>query len=332
MTSYAHDPTASVIVATWPTGDGTVAARIARVPRSWDAVHARRAAGLLTRLSELLWSAYAEDEAITIQPFRLVEAVRLPEFPPVDPARIPEERDRIAHTLGRVVAVAPGRAFADAVVDEVRAEIEAVLDADAGDLTGRSAQAVTHVRIGVPAEQLTLAHRILHEDPLGAWRLLSEVEPTAAATAALRWLRAAAAQVSAVVGHPVADVVALAEAIGHEDLPVTRHVLQPGHGEPVDDTELVRDLLQEAVLAGRGLFVVCPDAATGDGTGHRMLRTVLDPAEPGPFLVEGLLRGIHGCFRVYADELTTRASPGPPPGPELRLRFTAELRRAVFPA
>jgi len=216
------------------------------------------------------------------------------------------------------------------VAREVRAEIGAVIDADLGRLTGRAAQAVTHVRIGVPAEQLALAYRLLHDDPLEARALLSAVEPTAAAVAALGWLRAAAAHVSTVVGHPVADVVALAEAIDHEDLLVARHVLKPGYGrgEPLDDTELVRDLLQEAVLAGRGLFVVCPDTVAGDGPEHRMLRTVLDPTEPGPYLVDGLLRGIQGCFRVYADELTS-GDTDPLPVLELRLRFTAAVRKVV---
>ncbi|SFM88417.1 hypothetical protein SAMN05216207_1004101 [Pseudonocardia ammonioxydans] len=344
MTTYAHDATTSIIVATWPTGDGAAAQKIARVPRNWSAEHARRTAGILTRLSAHLWHAYSEQTVEEIRPFRLVEAVRYPKRP-VGSLIESMEDDGVeaAHQLGRIVSLAPGRAFRDAVVREVRAEIDAVLDADVGVLDGRAQQTVAHVRPDASETHLLTAHSLLRADPLNPWGLLTSIEPNAAATAALRWLRAAGELVSTLVGHPVADVVALAEAIGHEDLQVTRNVLDRGPGQP--DDELVRHLLQEAVLAGRGYFLLCPDGREpadpgGAGAGgehrHRVVTTVLDPAEPGRCLVDGLIRGIQGCFRVYADETTTRERPDVDPqrtGPEwmteLRTRFSDELRHAV---
>lgn len=345
MTTYAHDPTASTIVATWPTGDGAVAHKVARVPGNTAPELARRAAGVLSRLSALLWLAYSELEIDEIAPFGLVEAVRFPNQPVGDLLRFMED-DRVeaAHLLGRIVDRVPGKAFRDAIVADVRAELDAIMAADDGDLTGRARQAVVHVRPNPDEAHLAAAHAALYDDPLGPPELLTSVEPNSAAVAALRWLRASAGHVATVVGHPVDDVVALAEAIGHEDLRITRQVLDPVHG--LSDDEVVRDLLQEAVLAYRGYFVLCPDAPEPfdsdpvlEGSPehrHRAVETLLDPAEPGRCLVEGVIRGLQGCFRVYLDEVTMRERPGVDPrltGSErvaaLRKRYFSEVREAV---
>ena len=61
----------------------------------------------------------------------------------------------------------------------------------------------------------------------------------------------------------------------------------------------------------------------------------LDPAEPGRSLLEGIVLGIDGCFRVYLDELTgARSGPERCPVDRYRVarcseRFAAELREAV---
>lgn len=172
--------------------------------------------------------------------------------------------------------------------------------------------------------------------------LLSTVEPNVAAVVALRWLRAAAVLVAGVVGHTVADVVALAEAIGHEDLRVARQVLDPAHA--TTDEEVIRDVLQAAVLAARGYFVLCPerhepfdpDPGPGGAHRHRAVVTLLDPAAPAACLLDGLVRGLQGCFRVYVDEIVRRERPGgdrplvtPDRAAELRTRYVAELREAV---
>ncbi|MEQ3553247.1 hypothetical protein WIS52_22485 [Pseudonocardia nematodicida] len=338
MTTYAHDPARSAIVATWPTGDGHLAQQVARVPRNASDELARRTAAALTTFSARLWESYGELTAHEIRPFRLIEAVRHPGLPAGGMQSITgDDRAEAAYLVGRILARAPGRAFADAVLAEVRTEIDAVLDADDGALRGRSRQAVVHPRPDAPADQVITAHSLLYDDPLGPRALLTEVEPHAAGLALLRWLRAAAEHVAGLVGHSVDDVVALAEAIGHEDLAVARYVLRD---RDATDELTVLEMLQEAVLAGRGRLLVCPDAdgpAVGsDEHRHRVAGTVLDPREPGASLVGGLIRGLQGCFHVYVDEIRSReradtdiANPGSEPDDELRARFDDEVRFAV---
>ena len=341
MTTYAHDPTASTLVASWPTGDGFVAARIARVPRTWDPESARRTTDALTRLSAQLWLAYSEG-APEVVIDELTAAVRRPHLPVGDLLQVMED-DRVeaAHQIGRLVSRAPGRALREAILREVAAEGAAVRRAADGDLRGRAQQAVAHARPDLSDAQLVTAHALLYDDPLGPPELLTGVEPHAAAVATLRWLRAAAACTSALTGHTVPDVVALAEAIEHEDLRVTRRVLEMVRD--MTDDEVVCDLLNEATFAARGYFVVCPDRPPepdlpGDEHRHRAVSTVLDPREPERGLLSGMIRGVHGCFRVYIDEVTTRERPGVDPrltGPawaaQLRERFCAQVRRS-FPA
>ncbi|MFP5021916.1 MoxR family ATPase [Pseudonocardia phyllosphaerae] len=342
MTTYAYDDKASSIIATWPTGDGAVAERVARVPRQWDPDEARRLAGALTRLSQFLWLAYSELTADELHPFRLVEAVRFPNRPAGGTQAIMgDPQVEAAHVVGRLVAAAPGRALHEAVVRDVRAEIDAVLLADDGILDGRSRQGVAHVRPVASEDQLTAAHALLHDDPVGPPQLLTDVEPCAAAIAALRWLQAAAEHVAALVGHTPDDVIALAEAIGHEDLHIA-HDLLDARRDRVPAEDVVRDRLEEAVLAGRGMFVVCPvgqvPVAPGDPHKDRLINTLLAPSEPGKCLLDGLLRGLHGCFRVYLDEITGRPRPGDDRRltehqwlAELRTRYTLAVREQMRP-
>lgn len=296
-------------------------------------------------MSRLLWLGYSEQEVDEIAAIEVIDGVRCPNTPVGDLLRImDDDRVEAAHLLGRILDRAPGRAFREAVVTEVRAELDAIMAADDGDLSGRARQAVVHVRPGPDEAHLVAAHAALYDDPLGPQDLLTAIEPNSAGVAALRWLRASARHVSAVVGHPLADVVALAEAIGHEDLGVARYVLDPVHDGT--DAEVIRDVLQEAVLANRGYFLLCPartDPVEPDpvldalfGHEHQVLATVLRPSEPGIHLVQGLIRALQGCFRVYLDEVTTRERPGVDPmltGPEwaatVRAHYVVEVRDAV---
>lgn len=339
MTNYGHDPAASAIVAMWSTGDGAVAHKVARVPPAWAHEWARRAAGALTVLSARLWLAYAEDTVADVPLDRLAGAARRPSVPiGALQWRDDDEYVEAAHEIGRIIAGAPGRAFRDAIVRDVAAEVEAVRAADRGDLSGRAQQALEHPRPNARDTQLAAAHALLHADPLGPAQLSTTVEPTAAGIAALRWLRGASAATAVLLGHGPADVIALAEAIEHEDLRVARSALAMVDGN--SESDVVWDLLHEAVLAGRGRLVVCPDrydaSEETDELGHRLITTVLDPREPGRSLVGGLIRGIHGCFRVYVDEISTRESPDVDPrltwsmqAAELRSRFCDEVRQAV---
>lgn len=334
MTTYGHDPAASALVAMWGTGDGAVAHKVARVPPTWGDEPVRRVADGLTVLSARLWRAYADEVVDDVPLGRLADAVRRPYLPIGDLVqRADDDRVEIAHEVGRIVADAPGRAFRAAVVRDVAAECEAVRAADRGDLCGRAQQGVEHPRSTVPDAQLAAAHALLHAGPLGSAELVTSVEPTAAGVVALRWLRAASGSTAALVGHAPADVIALAEAIEHEDLRVARFALAMlAEGTEVD---VVQDLLREAVLARRGHLVVCPDRLEAseetDELGHRVITTVLDPHEPGRSLVGGLVRGIQGCFRVYVDEVSARDDlpTWAVRAAELRERFCDDVRSAV---
>lgn len=331
MTTYAHDPAASALLAVWPTGDGAVAHRVARIPKSLPPDLTRHTVAALTVLSARLWLAYSETTVHEIRPDRITaaaadpDALHGPDSPhgPDDRAGV-DDLVEIAASLGDDLLSAPGRVFREAVLAEVRAELDAVAAADRGDLTGRAAQAVVHPRPDAPPDQVAYAHTLLDRDPLDARPLLTGVEPNAAAVAALPWLRAAATVAARRIGHTVDDVVALAEAITHEDLAVVRHVLAATPA--LDDAAVVRHLLQEAVLAARGRVIVCCDAhGEPVGDGRRILETVLDPREPGPDLVGGVVHGIRCCLRVWLD--------GVPPDAvyPLRLRegFVEEVRIAV---
>ncbi|TCK21567.1 hypothetical protein [Pseudonocardia endophytica] len=340
MTIYGHDPATSAIVAVWSTGDGAVAQKVARVPPSWAPEQARQTAGALSVLSARLWLAYAEEEVDEIPLRQLPEAVRRP-FLPIGSLVQHEDDGRLeaAHEIGRLVARAPGRAFREAIVRDVTAEVEAVRAADGGDLGGRAQQAVEHPRPQAQDEQIAVAHALLLDEPLGPAELHTTVEPTAAGIAALRWLRAASTVTAGVVGHAPADVIALAEAIEHEDLGVARSALAMASGN--SDADVVWDLLHEAVLAGRGRLLFCPDRygpppVEADEHGHRLIVTVLDPREPGRSLVSGLVRGIQGCFRVYVDEISTRDGPDTDPllvwskrSAELWSRYCDEVRETA---
>ncbi|MBO4238591.1 hypothetical protein [Pseudonocardia alni] len=333
VTTYAHDPAASTLLGCWPTGDGAVAHRVARVPKNLHPLLTRRAVTALTMLSGRLWLAYSESAVDRIDPARVTAALTdssafdADGFDDPDPGGdepLPEALVEVAAALGDTLELAPGRVFREAVLAEVRAELAAVAAAERGDLTGRAAQAVVHPRPDAPPGQVAAAHTLLHTDPLDPRPLLTGVEPNAAAVAVLPWLRAATRVAARRIGHTADDVVALAEAITHEDLAVVRHVLA---ATPVlDDPTVVHHLLQEAMLAARGRMIVCCDAhGEPVGDGRRVVETVLDPREPGPDLVGGLVRGIQCCLRVWLDGVPPDAVS--PLG--LRERFVDELRTAV---
>lgn len=341
MTTYAHDPVASTIVATWPTGIGALARRVARVPSGCDGRLVRLIVRDLGRLSDLLWHAYTELETSRLDCDAVQRAVRHPNR--VEHGMVPVAEsvcEEQAHTLGRLLAGAGRRGLTDAMVREVTAECAAVLAADGGDLTGRAQQAVTLCRPGAPPAQVAAAHALLRTAPMGCDQLLTDVEPVAAATAATHWLVAAAECTAELIGHRPADVIALAEAIDHGDHRIARHVLRLlDEREPAD---VVVQLVAEAVLARRGHLVTRPiaaDVAEGDADcpdhDPDMVTLALDPAEPGRSLLEGILLGIDGCFRVYLDELTgARSGPAPRHLDPDRIagcgeRFVAELRKAV---
>lgn len=338
MTTYAHHPSASTIVATWPTGAGSVADRVTRIPASCGDARARHLAQALDRLSEHLWLAYTNPWTDELDSARLAAILRRPNMPVGDLLRIAEDRrDEAAHTVGRLLAEIDDRGCREAVVREIETECRAVRSATAGDLTGRAQQAVTRVRHDVLPGQFDAAHALLHAVPMGSESLFTDVEPLAASVAALEWLGAAVLVTARLDGSTsAAALLTRAQLVSECDLRIAVAALE----HHVSNAEgVVRDLVQEALLAAVGCFVGSADGdpqLDGHELDHPAGSTVLDPLEPGRSLLEGILAGIQGCFAVYLDETTDRERPDPDPrvtGPhwaeEVRQRFDAELRDVV---
>ncbi|RZT87166.1 hypothetical protein EV383_4075 [Pseudonocardia sediminis] len=343
MTTYAHHWSATSIVGTWPTGAGSVAHRVTRVPSTCDGARARHLAQALDRLSEHLWYAYTTPGTDDPDAARLVSILRAPNMPVGDMLRIAEDRrDEAAHTVGRLLAEIDDRGCREAVVREVEAECLAIRSAIAGDLTGRAQQAVTRLRHDVLACQSATAHALLHAVPMGSESLFTDVEPLAASVAALEWLGAAVLLTAQFDRDASAvDLLNHAQLVTERDLRIAIALLD----HPVANAEgAVRDLLQEALLAAARYFVGSADEhldeegeTDGYGSRHdREISTVLDPLEPGRSLLEGIITGIQSLFEVYLDEITVRERPDPDPrltGPhwaeEVRQRFDAELRDIV---
>ncbi|MBP2366710.1 hypothetical protein [Pseudonocardia parietis] len=351
MTTYAHHPSAATIVATWPTGAGSLAHRVARVPRTCDDVRARRLVQALDRLSEQIWSAYTAPETDQPDAARLTALLRRPDMPVGELLRSAENNgEEAAHGVGRLLAEIDDRGCREAVIREIETECSALRSAIAGDMTGRAQQAVTRIRRDVDPDQFASAHALLHSVPMGTELLFTDVEPVAASVAALEWLGAAVLATGRLTESSSSlRLLARAQLASERDLGTAMAVLR----HPVANAEgVVRDLLQEALFAAAGYFVVDPnhvfgeepalDDLTDDGGidgGYGVARTVLDPREPGRSLLEGILAGIQGCFEVYIEEITARERPGPDPrliGPhwaeEVRQRFDAELREVVHTA
>lgn len=349
MTTYAHHPSASSIVATWPTGAGSVADRVTRLPGTCDGALARHLAQALDRLSQRLWITYCVPGDEVPDPARLAGILRRPHLPVGGLLRVAEDDlDEFTHAVGRLLAEIDDRGCRAAVVREIETECAAVRSAIDGDLTGRAQQAVTRIRPVLDDGQYAAAQVLLCEVPMGSERLFTEVGPMAAAVAALEWLGAAVLVACRRGGHEsVTALLGHAQAVTDKDL---RVVVELFRHPTTEATQLVHELLQEAVLAATGCFLVGPevgfdgarpldDGGPGDGEPPgecRALTTLLDPEEPGRSLLEGILAGVQACFEVYLEDVAEAEVPDPDPrltGPhwaeEVRQRFDDEVREVV---
>lgn len=350
MTSYAHHPATSSIVATWPTGAGSVAEEVAVLPEGCDAAVARAISLEMDRLSVQLWRPYGIGDTLPPDAVRLVDILRRPNLPVGTLVRIADDPlDEHAHRLGRLFAdLDDGGECREAVAREIGRECVAVGDAMVGELTGRAQQAVTIVRAVPDPGQLARAHALLHEVPLGPERLFTEVGPVMAAIAAFEWLCSALKVAHRRGGYGyVEEVLANARAVTDRDLRVATGLLRH---PTVDSSVLVHRFLNAAQLAAAGMVLAEPvgelalglqGAVVADDAGKEieMTATVLDPAEPGASLLAGILSGIQACYDLYLDD--TAAAEITDDDPRLtgshweegiRRRFCDEVRHAVADA
>ncbi|WP_410654334.1 hypothetical protein [Amycolatopsis sp. lyj-112] len=314
MTVYAFDETRRLLICTWDTGLGCVAAGVAELPLTATREDALRLADTLTGLSRQLWRTYTHPAGATdslevnTEGWRrqgehdafgtVIQALKEPNLP--KDGYLTQSYIRVeeaAHRVGRALHKFDDAALAEQVIADVEAELGAVEHAERGDLSERAKQAVMLTRADASPLQVNAAHDLFREQPIGSEKLLHEVDPTAAAVAAAHWLQAAATISAGLMECDPSEVVVAADEL--EALAVetpTRVLERLGSGETPRD--VVLDLIRTAMTAAEGRIAdttSLPDQAR---------ISLLDPLRPAHDLLEDLLDGIHGCrllFHEYSE-------------------------------
>jgi hypothetical protein len=340
MTRYAIDEARGELLASWETGYGAVATRLAPLPDNLPAAERRALAAELSSLSDALWRCYthpasaADSLDVNTEGWRreqtrngfgsVADDIRRPNLPDehgslmvsYDPV---EER---AHQVGRRLHRAADADLTAAVIAEVKAELAAVEHAELGDLTGRAVQAVQLTRQDASPVQVAAADQVLATNPLGSDDLFLELDPTSACVAAAHWLQAAADVVAELSGIAVTAVVIEAdniEALPHATPTAVLELMEIGlsptaavtsligdavalaEGEAPDLDEL-REKIEEADDNAEQYAHDDPDAAAE----FRKIRlTTLDPRRPARDMLEDLLSGIRGCWLLYQEYAET---------------------------
>ncbi|MFJ8043653.1 hypothetical protein ACIRBX_24445 [Kitasatospora sp. NPDC096147] len=369
MTRYCVDPVRYELIATWGSGEGDLATRVAAVPVGTDLVALSRLASVLTQFSAAAWRTYTHPAgaARSLEPgsegwrreherkafAEVAAAVVEPHLPhggsiTVSYSPLVENANRI----GRALLALAVPELTEAVRADTAAELAAVEAAELGDLGGRAQQAVLLSREDASPVQVAAADRLLAENPFGPAALFSEVDPTAAAVAAVHWLAAAAEAAGAVSGHLAVDAVREAdtiESLPYETPTLVLELIEAG-ASPYD---VVTGLVRHALLVADG---VLPDPAAfreqleeaeellaayaegaeedeeSDGADEDGLRlTPLDPKRPALDLLEDLLTGIQGCWLLhdeYAEPLDEDGADGDADAEEAEARAEARQNRA----
>lgn len=176
----------------WPAAVGSVARVVGKVPSGVGAELASGLCAALGGLSQALWDTYVcpasaavddaerarrEDERERFD--AVVAALREPNVP--DEAGLltvsysPVEES--AHRLGRILRRLTDPSVTAAVVAEVQAELDAVVRAECGDLSGRAVQAVSMDRLDVSPVQVIAADEMLRGGSCGSWVVVRASRP-----------------------------------------------------------------------------------------------------------------------------------------------------------
>lgn len=336
MTRYAVEEDRRLLLASWSMGSGDAARVVAELPSEADRDAALLLADELSSLSHVLWRCYTHpaSAALSLEPNstgwrrqlsreafkKVLSALTKPNLPQNGTITISHNPvEESAHRVGRVLHRTGDSSLTDRVVMEVRAELEAVEQAELGDLSGRATQAVALTRADASPAQVAAADRLLHEDPMGNSALMTEVDPTAAAVAAAHWLGAAADVAAEESGLAPEQVVVEAdniEALPHETPTLVLEALASG----VSPHDVVTGLIRDAMTVAEGKL---PDIALLGALSEQLQRltphidvddpkqreqlmdalriTPLDPARPALDLLEDLLSGIHGCWLIFQE-------------------------------
>jgi hypothetical protein len=202
-----------------------------------------------------------------------------------------------AHRIGRELREIGSAGVTRAVAADLEEELDAVTRAGCGDLSGRAQQAVMLTRVVPSPAQIAVADRLLHEVPMGAERLYTDVEPAAAAVAAIHWFLAAVSVTASLAKTSPDEALDQAVSLEYFDDEVPRTVLRMSASDREDRTPLgiAQQLLHMAVLAGRGMLL-----ATAEAVEDGPYFTALDPARPARCLLDGMIGGIQGIYGLYA--------------------------------
>ncbi|WP_322755924.1 hypothetical protein [Frankia sp. Cas3] len=232
-----------------------------------------------------------------------------------------------AHRVGRALHAIGDSELTSRVAADIHAELDAIEQAERGDLSGRARQAIALTRADASPVQVAAADAILADAPFGDARLFTDVDPAAAAVAAAHWLHAAAAVTAKRTGLDPTQIVVEAdniEALAHESPTIALERMEAGE-TPCD---VVLGLIADCMAVAEGeipdldaLLAEVEDAharaeafdeQTEDLRQALMPRrlTPLNPARPATDLLEDLLSGIHGCWLLYREYADT---PDPDP-------------------
>lgn len=298
MTTYAYDLSTGHVTAFWDTGIGATSSPVTRLHARTAADAGLHLARALTRMSESVWLSHAAPLLEGAPAAAVRHAMRHPHtaqagMVAVEPHPILES----AHRIGRELLELGSAGVTRAVVADVEAEVDAAERAACGDLTGRAQQAVMITRLSPAPAQIVDADRILHDTPMCSERLYTDVEPAAAAVAALHWFLAAATVAASVAGSSPQDALEQALEVEAVDDAVPRVVLRLVASEDPDRTPLMicRQLMHAAMCLSRGMLIGVTDPDSGEPC-----FSTLDPARPARCLLDGLVGGIQAMAALYS--------------------------------
>ena len=276
MTRHAVDVERQLLLAAHATGAGDIGFTVATLPTDLARDAALRVAARLDGLSGVMWRCYthpaeaAGDDLsdntegwrrqLSREEFDQVLAIIEKPNLPYESGGLLVDYDPVAesaHRLGRALHEISDETFTAAVLKDVAAEIEAIEQAELGDLSGRAAQAVQLSRTSASPPQVAAADALLRADPLGGIELFTAVDPTSAAVAAAHWLHAAATVTAEASGYDITQIVEIAEDI--EAVPTASptlvlQMMQAG-ASPHD---AVTALISEAIAIAEARCRTCP--------------------------------------------------------------------------
>lgn len=325
VSAYAFDPDRRHVVVVWPATVGSLAHVIVDLDATVADEDAGALCGALSRLSQVLWDTYVrpasaaddDDERERRAHERqqlgiVVAALREPNLADgsgvlfVSYSTVEES----AHRLGRVLARFGDAALVEAVAADVQLEIDAVMRAELGDLSGRAVQAVALDRLDVSPVQVAAADELLRADPLGAQLLSAAVDPAAGCVAAAHWLAAAAVVAADASGNTPGGVFAEADDIQPVSVDVPTLVVEQIVDAAVPPREVVLGLLRTAVAAGNGEVADPGDGRDEALAGARVRAAMVNPRRPARDLLEHLLDGIASCRLLYEEYAGAEDSEG----------------------